>query len=109
MECLWYLCSRIPSLTGPGRTVLEETVDANRKYKICSNRRVLYQQGRNYEQDGGTDMTFNDIFKSSFLEQVSAFSFTDMVISLALAVFGSLIIGAVFVGMNHYKDGAVPL
>lgn len=58
-------------------------------------------------------MTFNDIFKSSFLEQVSAFSFTDMVISLGagmipLAVFGSLIVGAVFVGMNHYKDDAVP-
>ncbi len=30
-------------------------------------------------------MTFNDIFKSSFLEQVASFSFTDMVISLALA------------------------
>ena len=30
-------------------------------------------------------MTFNDIFKSSFLEQVTSFSFTDMVISLALA------------------------
>lgn len=30
-------------------------------------------------------MTFNDIFKSSFLEQVSSFSFTDMIISLALA------------------------
>jgi len=30
-------------------------------------------------------MTFNDIFKSSFLEQVSNFSFLDTVISLALA------------------------
>ena len=30
-------------------------------------------------------MTFNDIFSSKFLEQVSGFSFTDMVISLALA------------------------
>lgn len=30
-------------------------------------------------------MTFNDIFKSSFLEQVTAFSFTDTLISLALA------------------------
>jgi len=30
-------------------------------------------------------MTFNDIFKSNFLEQVSGFSFLDMVISLALA------------------------
>jgi len=30
-------------------------------------------------------MTFNDIFNSKFLEQVSGFSFTDMIISLALA------------------------
>lgn len=30
-------------------------------------------------------MTFNDIFKSSFLEQVVAFSFTDMIVSLTLA------------------------
>ncbi len=30
-------------------------------------------------------MTFNDIFKSSFLEQVAAFSFADMLISLALS------------------------
>ncbi|MGN1104312.1 MAG: oleate hydratase, partial [Candidatus Coproplasma sp.] len=50
MECLWYLCSKIPSLTEPGRTVLEETVDANREYKIYANRRVLYKQGKNYEE-----------------------------------------------------------
>lgn len=31
-------------------------------------------------------MSFNDIFKSSFLEQVTGFSFVDMVISLALAL-----------------------
>ena len=30
-------------------------------------------------------MTFNDIFKSNFLDQVAGFSFLDMVISLALA------------------------
>jgi len=30
-------------------------------------------------------MTFNDIFNSKFLEQVSGFSFTDMIISLVLA------------------------
>jgi len=30
-------------------------------------------------------MTFNDIFKSSFIEQVSALSFTDMIVSLALS------------------------
>ncbi len=50
MECLWYLCSKIPSLTEPGRTVLEETVEANREYKIYSNRRVLCKQGQNYER-----------------------------------------------------------
>lgn len=30
-------------------------------------------------------MTFNDIFKDSFLEQIASFSFTDMIISLALS------------------------
>ncbi|MGN1399130.1 MAG: oleate hydratase [Erysipelotrichaceae bacterium] len=50
MECLWYLCSKIPSLTEEGRTVLEETVDANREYKIYSNNRVLYKQGQVYEE-----------------------------------------------------------
>ena len=30
-------------------------------------------------------MTFNDIFKSNFLDQVAGYSFPDMVISLALA------------------------
>lgn len=50
MECLWYLCSKIPSLTEPGRTILEETVDANREYKIYSNNRVLHKQGKVYEE-----------------------------------------------------------
>lgn len=30
-------------------------------------------------------MTFNDIFKSSFLEEIGSFSILDMVIALALA------------------------
>ena len=34
MECLWYLCSKIPSLETPGRTVLDETVDVNRELPI---------------------------------------------------------------------------
>ncbi|MGN0298004.1 MAG: oleate hydratase [Lachnospiraceae bacterium] len=50
MECLWYLCAKIPSVDTPGRTVLEETVEANREYKIYANNRVLYQQGKVYEQ-----------------------------------------------------------
>lgn len=50
MECLWYLCSKIPSLTDKGRTILEETVDANKEYKIYSNKRVLYKRGQNYDR-----------------------------------------------------------
>lgn len=50
MECLWYLCSKIPSIDTPGRTILEEAVDANREYRIYSNNRVLYEQGKVYEQ-----------------------------------------------------------
>jgi len=29
MECLWYLCSKVPSLKRPGRTVLDETREVN--------------------------------------------------------------------------------
>lgn len=41
-------------------------------------------------------MTFNDIFKSSFIEQVSGFSFIDMVISLGLAIAIGLFIFQVY-------------
>src|SRR5690349_10486864 len=27
MECLWYLCSKVPSMENPGRTVLDDVVD----------------------------------------------------------------------------------
>lgn len=45
MECLWYLCSKIPSLDTPGRTVLDETVDVNRELPIHSECRALQKQG----------------------------------------------------------------
>lgn len=41
-------------------------------------------------------MTFNDIFKSSFLEQAAAFSFADMLISLALSFCIGLFIFEVY-------------
>ena len=41
-------------------------------------------------------MTFNDIFKSSFLEQVTSFSVTDMLISLALAFVIGLFIYEIY-------------
>ena len=50
MECLWYLCNKIPSIDTPGRTIMEETVDVNKDHKIYSNARVLYNQGQIYEK-----------------------------------------------------------
>lgn len=50
MECLWYLCNKIPSIDTPGRTIMEETVDANKEHKIYSNARILYKQGQVYDQ-----------------------------------------------------------
>lgn len=50
MECLWYLCSKIPSLDAPGRTVLDETVDANKAPPIHSECRCIKDQGHIWEQ-----------------------------------------------------------
>jgi len=49
MECLWYLCSKLPSLETPGRSVLDETVDANREFPIHSECRVIQRQGHIWE------------------------------------------------------------
>ena len=45
-QCMWELCSRIPSLEEPGKTVLDETVEFNKKYPIYCNTRFLEQQGK---------------------------------------------------------------
>lgn len=49
MECLWYLCSKIPSLDSPGRTVLDETVDVNRDFPIHSECRAIQNRGHIWE------------------------------------------------------------
>lgn len=49
MECLWYLCSKIPSLDSPGRTVLDETVDANKEVPIHSECRCIKDRGSIWE------------------------------------------------------------
>lgn len=49
MECLWYLCSKIPSLDTPGRSVLDETVDVNLESSIHSECRCLVNQGHIWE------------------------------------------------------------
>ena len=45
MECLWYLCSKVPSLENPGRTVLDDVVDFNKDEPIHSECRALVKQG----------------------------------------------------------------
>lgn len=45
MECLWYLCSKVPSLENPGRTVLDDIVDFNKDEPIHSECRALVRQG----------------------------------------------------------------
>lgn len=49
MECLWYLCSKIPSLDDPTRTVLDETVDVNRELPIHSECRAIQNCGHIWE------------------------------------------------------------
>lgn len=41
MECLWYLCSFIPSLEEPDRTVLDETRESNKVLSINSQYRLV--------------------------------------------------------------------
>ncbi len=45
-QCMWELCGRIPSLEEPGKTVLDETVEFNKKYPIYCNTRFLEKQGK---------------------------------------------------------------
>lgn len=52
MECLWYVCSKIPSLQTPGRTVLDETYEANLREPIYSHFRLMHRQGQLYPSSG---------------------------------------------------------
>ncbi len=50
MECLWYLCSKIPSLDDPSVSVLDESVRANKDAPIHSECRILRNRGQIYEE-----------------------------------------------------------
>jgi oleate hydratase len=52
MECLWYVCSKIPSLETPGMTVLDETYHANVVEPIYSKFRLMHKQGQLYDSTG---------------------------------------------------------
>lgn len=52
MECLWYLCSKVPSLRTAGLTILDETHQANERERINSHYRLMEKQGRLYDYTG---------------------------------------------------------
>lgn len=52
MECLWYLCSKVPSLDTPGATVLDETHRANDAERIQARLRLMEQRGQRRSVDG---------------------------------------------------------
>lgn len=45
MECLWYLCSKIPSESDPSISILDETYRVNRDSSIHSECRLLVDKG----------------------------------------------------------------
>jgi oleate hydratase len=52
MECLWYLCSKVPSLKTPGMTILDETYYANVREPIYSHFRLMHKHGQLYDSTG---------------------------------------------------------
>jgi oleate hydratase len=46
MECLWYLCSKAPSLRHRGRTVLDDVVEFNKDEPIHSEYRIIEKCGK---------------------------------------------------------------
>ncbi len=52
MECLWYVCGKVPSLQTPGMTILDETYYANIREPIYSHFRLMHKQGQLYESTG---------------------------------------------------------
>ena len=52
MECLWYICGKVPSLQTEGQTILDETHRANIREPIDSHFRLMEKQGRLYDYTG---------------------------------------------------------
>ena len=52
MECLWYVCSKVPSLQTAGMTILDETYSANVREPINSRFRLMHKQGQLYDYTG---------------------------------------------------------
>jgi len=52
MECLWYVCGKVPSLQTAGMTILDETYLANIREPIHSRFRLMHKQGQRYDTTG---------------------------------------------------------
>ena len=52
MECLWYVCSKVPSIQTQSLTVLDETYCANVREPIYSHYRLMHHQGELYPSTG---------------------------------------------------------
>jgi len=52
MECLWYICSKVPSIQTPGLTILDETHQANLREPIYSHYRLMHKRGELYDSTG---------------------------------------------------------
>ena len=68
MECLWYLCNKIPSLYTEGRTITEETVDVNKADRIDAKARILVKQGEIWT--GITDFSMSPALSQKMAEMI---------------------------------------
>ena len=73
MECLWYVCGKVPSLQTPGMTILDETYYANVREPIYSHFRLMHKQGQLYDLTGSL-MSLHDTKRmaDSFLRRKSS-------------------------------------
>ena len=55
-ECLFYLLEKIPSIQLPGRTLLDETFQANVDNPTRSGLRLMERQGKKAFADGPLDV-----------------------------------------------------
>lgn len=69
MECLWYLGNKIPSLYTPGRTITEETVDANKADPIDAKARILVNQGQVWS--GITDFKMSNKLTAKMMDMIT--------------------------------------
>lgn len=80
MECLWYLCSKIPSLEDPAKSVLDESVQANKDMPIHSECRLLCKQGHIYEKVHDYRMSSELLLKMEHFTSIPEKELEDMTI-----------------------------